>query len=120
MTGPLHTAVITPGDVPTLRVRTDDGAIEVHCDANEWAGLREADDFASWLAPMVDIFAEHDAIARKRGVAELTPERMAAELAETARTLLAPGYLEREGARWRFRGGRPPADPPKRDWGGAS
>lgn len=112
-----RSAVITPGDVPTLRVVVDDGSIEVQCDASEWARIEECADFATWLAPVVDIFAEHDAIARATGQPELTPERMAEELAGTARTLLAPAYLVQQDTRWRFHGGRVPPDPPAPNWG---
>lgn len=105
-------AVIRPGDAPTLRVvRGQDRSIEVHCDASEWRSAREAADFATWLAPVVDIFADYDQMARAIGEPVLTPERMAGELAATARTLLAPAYLTRERGRWRFRGGQAPAGP---------
>lgn len=111
--------MIAPGDVPTLLVRrTSDGAVEVCGDASEWSSEGELMDFASWLEPVVEIFAERDSIARRIGELPLTAERMATDLADTARALLSPTHLSqsREGL-WRFRGGRAPSPPPARDWG---
>lgn len=105
-------AVSKASDVPRLRVAVSvDGAIEVWADAGEWLRSSEASDFSAWLEPVVRIFREHDEVARAVGLPVLTPERMADALVETARTLLVPTHLSREGGRWRFRGGRPPHDP---------
>lgn len=111
-----RSAVITPEDLPTLRVVVDDDSIEVQCVASEWACARERADFASWLDPVVGVVAEYAALARAMGQPELTPERMGAGLAGAARVLLVSGYLVK-AERWRFHGGRLASPTPTKTWG---
>lgn len=79
---------------------------DVDFDSDEWADTSEARAMCSWWSPVVQTFADYNALLGRLGFRadEKTSRQLATELLGYMRVFASKGLLRKRGKTWRYTG----------------